>query len=97
MKVTDTTPPTVSVTSPAGGSSVNHSSTVSITATASDNRGVSKVQFYVNNALRCTDTTASYSCSWSVPSQRGVKYTLTVKAYDSSSNTASASVTVTSR
>ena len=97
VKVTDTTAPTVSLTSPANGSSVTRNSTVSITATATDNRAVSKVQFYVNNVLKCTDTTASYTCSWSVPSQRGVKYTVTVKAYDSSSNTASASVTVTSR
>jgi hypothetical protein len=85
------------LTSPSNGSSVSRSSTVSITATASDGRGVSKVQFYVNNVLRCTDTAASYTCSWAVPSQRGVKYTLSVRAYDSSNNTASASVTVTSR
>ena len=95
--VPDTTPPTVSVTSPANGSRVNHSSTVTITAKATDNRAVSKVLFYVNNVLKCTDTTASYSCAWAVPSTKGVKYTLTVRAYDSSNNTASASVSVTSK
>ncbi len=93
----DTTAPTVSVTSPANGSTVNHSSTVVITANATDNRAVSKVQFYVNNVLKCTDTTASYSCAWAVPRAKGVKYTLTVRAYDSSNNTASASVSVRSR
>ena len=70
---------------------------MSIAATAADNRAVSKVLFYVNNVLKCTDTTASYTCSWAVPSQRGARYTLTVRAYDSSNNTASASVTVTSK
>ena len=97
MKVTDTTAPTVSLTSPVNGSSVTHSTTVGIGATAADNRAVSKVLFYVNNTLKCTDTAASYNCSWAVPSQKGVKYTLTVRAYDSSNNTASASVTVTSK
>jgi hypothetical protein len=58
---------------------------------------VSKVVFYVNNVLKCTDTTAAYSCAWAVPSSRGVKYTLTVRAYDSSNNTASATVSVTSK
>ena len=82
---------------PANGSTVNHSSTVVITANATDNRAVSKVQFYVNNVLKCTDTTASYSCAWAVPRAKGVKYTLTVRAYDSSNNTASASVSVRSR
>jgi hypothetical protein len=97
VKVTDTTAPTVSLTSPTSGGSVAHSSTVSITATASDNRGVTRVLFYVNNTLKCTDTTASYSCSWSVPNQKGVRYTLSVRAYDSSNNSSSASVTVTSK
>jgi subtilisin family serine protease len=97
IKVTDTTVPSVSITSPAGGSSVTHSSTVSVAATATDNRAVSKVLFYVNNVLKCTDTTASYTCNWAVPSQKGVKYTVTVRAYDSSNNTASTSVTVTSK
>jgi hypothetical protein len=97
IKVTDSTVPTVSIASPANGSSVTHSSTVSIAATASDNRAVSKVLFYVNNVLKCTDTTASYTCSWAVPSQRGARYTVTVRAYDSSNNTTTTSVTVTSK
>ncbi len=97
VKVTDTTAPTVSVTSPANGATVTHSSTVTIAATAADNRGVSKLQFYVNNVLKCTDTTASYTCSWAVPSGRGVRYTLLIKATDASNNTASASVAVTSK
>jgi hypothetical protein len=97
IKVTDTTVPVVSITSPAAGSSVTRSSTVSIAATATDDRAVSKVLFYVNNVLKCTDTTASYTCSWSVPSQRGARYTVTARAYDSSNNTATTSVTVTSK
>ena len=33
---------------------MTHSTTVTIAATAADNRAVSKVSFYVNNVLKCT-------------------------------------------
>jgi hypothetical protein len=97
VKVTDTTAPTVSLTSPAAGSAVSRSTTVTIAAAAADNRAVSRVDFYVNNALKCSDAAAPYSCNWSVPSQRGARYTLSVKAHDSSNNTATSSVAVTSK
>lgn len=44
--VSDTTPPTVSITSPSNSSTV--SGTITITATASDNVGVANVQFYLD-------------------------------------------------
>src|SRR5450755_261617 len=44
---TDTTPPTVGITSPTGG---NVSGTVTISANASDNVGVTRVDFYVNGS-----------------------------------------------
>jgi len=97
VSVVDTTPPTVAITSPANGSSVSKGTTVTISATASDNRGVQKVLFYVNNVLKCTDTTSPYSCKWPVPSQKGVQYTLKATAYDTSNNTASATSVVTSK
>src|SRR5207244_2393146 len=56
----DTTPPSVSITAPAGGASV--SGTVSVTATASDNVGVAGVQFKLDGAaLGAEDTTSPYS------------------------------------
>jgi hypothetical protein len=97
VSVVDTTPPTVAITSPINGSSVSRGTTVTISATASDNRSVQKVLFYVNNVLKCTDTTSPYSCKWPVPSQRGVQYTLKATAYDTSNNTASATSVVTSK
>ena len=93
----DTTAPTVSFTGPPKGSLVSRGSTVTITANASDNRAVSKVEFSVNNVLKCATTTSPYSCGWAVPSRKGVKYTLMVKAYDTSGNTATASEAVTSK
>ena len=60
--VVDVTPPTVSLTAPAGGTV---SGTVTLTANASDNVGVSGVQFLVDGgALGAEDTTSPYSTSW---------------------------------
>ena len=59
----DTTPPTVSVTAPAAGSTV--SGIVSVTASASDDVGVQSVQFKLDGAnLGAADTTAPYDFSW---------------------------------
>jgi hypothetical protein len=91
----ETTPPSVAITSPADGAVVPRNSAVTIAATAADNVGVARVEFYVNGTLTCTDTTASYTCAWSVPGKRGAAYTLLARAYDPSGNSAQASVRVT--
>lgn len=97
VTVTDVTAPTVTITKPTNGSTVSRSTNVTIAATATDNRSVARVLFYVNNTLKCTDTTSAYSCAWAVPSARRVTYTLRVRAYDGSNNYAEKSVTVTSK
>src|SRR5688500_1396522 len=48
----DTTPPTTSITSPAGGAIV--SGTVTVSANASDNVGVSRVELFVDGSLHST-------------------------------------------
>src|SRR5207253_1066367 len=59
----DTTPPTVSITAPANGSTV--AGTTSVTASASDNVGVVGVQYYLDNvAFGVEDTTTPYQTSW---------------------------------
>ena len=94
----DTTPPSVSITSPVNGGTISRGSTVTIQAAASDNVGVTKVEFYIGNNLRCTDTTAPYSCSWNVPSAKNKTYTLQAKAYDAAQNVGtSTQVTVTAK
>ena len=74
---TDTTPPTVSMTAPAGGTTV--SGTVALSANASDNVGVAGVQFLVNGtSTGAEDTSFSlfghlgyHSCrQWFVYSRR---------------------------
>ena len=90
----DTTPPTTSITSPANGATV--SGTISVTASASDNVGVTKVEFYLDGALQATDTTSPYAWSWNTTTASNAAHTLTSTAYDAASNTgSSAAVNVT--
>src|SRR5206468_3038368 len=71
----DTTPPTVSITSPASGQTV--SGTTSVTANAADNVGVAGVQFLLDGAnLGAEDTSAPYSVSWDTTTASNASHTL---------------------
>src|SRR5919197_552102 len=91
----DTTPPTVSITSPAPGSMV--SGTINVTASASDNVGVAGVQFMLDGGnLGAEDTSAPYSVSWNTTTASPGSHTLTARARDAAGNaTTSAAVTTT--
>lgn len=89
----DLQPPTVNVTSPADGASV--SGTVNVTASATDNVGVSKAEFYVDNALKSTDTSSPYSYSWNTTTVANGSHSLLVKAYDAAGNVGSDEIAVT--
>jgi hypothetical protein len=95
----DTIPPTVSiVTSSFTNGTVARKTNVTLQAVASDNVAVSRVEFYVNNNLVCTDTTSSYTCLWAVPASNNATYQLTAKAYDARGNIGtSAAVNVVGR
>jgi subtilisin family serine protease len=89
----DTTPPVVSMGTPASGATV--SGTTSVSASATDNVGVTKVELYIDGALYGTDTTAPYSFSWDTnPSNNGV-HTLKLVASDLAGNVGEATRTVT--
>jgi hypothetical protein len=91
---TDTTPPTVSITSPAAGATV--SGTVTLAASAADNVGVSRVEFLVDAVLLATDTTAPYSVSWNTTTATNAAHSLMARAFDAANNQAtSAAVSVT--
>src|SRR6267142_1416684 len=82
----DTTPPTVSITSPTGGSTV--SATITVSGTASDNVGVVGVQFKLDGAnLGAEDTTSPYSVSWNTTTATNGTQTLTAVARDAAGNT----------
>src|SRR5205823_11716413 len=58
----ETMPPATTVTDPAGGATV--SGTVTVTATASDNVGVTKIELYADGTLLGSGTTSPASASW---------------------------------
>lgn len=98
VTVADATPPTVSITSPSNGGTVPKNTTVTISASASDNVGVTRVEFFVGSTLTCTDTTSPYTCAWRVPKTAGASYSLQTKAYDARNNLGtSTTVVVTAR
>ncbi len=84
----DVTPPTAGITSPSGGALVR--GTITISATASDNVGVTQVQFFVNGVLLSTDSTAPYSASWDTTMVADGAHSLTAQASDAAGNTGTA-------
>ena len=91
----DNSAPTVSLSAPAGNSTV--SNTVSVSANASDNVGVAGVQFKLDGAnLGSEDTSNPYSISWNTTGTTNGSHTLTALARDAAGNQAtSSSITVT--
>lgn len=91
----DTTPPVVTVTSPAAGSIVSGSNT-KINVTATDNKGVIKIQIYLDGTIVKTGTVATLSYSWNVKKARTGVHTIYAKAYDAAGNVGtSPTITVT--
>lgn len=86
---TDTTPPTVAIASPAGGTIVK--GTASINVSASDNIGVTKVELYINGVLYATDTASPYSFIWDTTTVADGTYTIAAYAYDAAGNVAQSS------
>jgi poly(hydroxyalkanoate) depolymerase family esterase len=90
----DTTPPAVSVTAPANGATV--SGAIAVTATASDNVGVTRVDFFVDGALKGSDATAPYSVTLDTATLSNASHAIVAKAFDAANNVGtSATVTVT--
>ncbi|MBW3625278.1 MAG: S8 family serine peptidase [Armatimonadetes bacterium] len=85
----DTLSPSIRITAPQWSTTV--SGTVTITADASDNVGVTTVEFYANGELIGSDTIAPYSASWDTALQPNGYYTLTVVASDAAGNRSSSS------
>jgi hypothetical protein len=90
----DSIPPTTALTAPTAGATLT--GTVTVTATAMDNIGVTKVEFYAGTKLIGTDTTSPYSISWDTSTVANGSNALTTKAYDADGNVGtSAAVNVT--
>ncbi|MDK2012008.1 MULTISPECIES: glycosyl hydrolase family 18 protein [unclassified Deinococcus] len=89
----DTTAPTVNLT--ASPTAVTAAGNVTLSAAASDNVGVSKVEFYAGGTLLGTDTTAPYSWTDAVTSAQNGTRTYAARAFDAAGNSTSASASVT--
>ena len=91
---TDTTPPVANVTAPAAGSTV--SGTVTASASATDNVGVTKLELYLDGALLASAAGSPLSTSWNTASVGNGAHSLTAKGYDAAGNVGtSAAVAVT--
>ncbi|MES2214033.1 MAG: Ig-like domain-containing protein [Patescibacteria group bacterium] len=96
QRLIDTTVPTVSITAPSNSATVSGSS-VTVSASASDNIGVSGVQFKLDGALLGSeDTTSTYGITWDSTSATNGSHTLLAVARDAAGNRAtSTAITVT--
>jgi parallel beta-helix repeat protein len=83
---TDATAPSVIITSPTNGSTIKRGDLLTITANATDNVSVVRVEFYVDGNLKCTDSTANYSCQTKINGRRGGQHIIEARGYDSSGN-----------
>lgn len=90
-EVVDTVKPTVTITSPSSGDT-SASTTVTISGTASDNVGISKVQIS-KDGINWIDATGTTSWSGTLTLNKGSN-TIYAKATDTSGNTQTTSITV---
>ncbi|MCC2683076.1 MAG: Peptidase and in, kexin, sedolisin, partial [Nitrosospira multiformis] len=91
--VADAQAPTVSITSPAGGSTVT--GLVGVNVAASDNVGVARVELRVNNTTVAVDTTAPFAFTWDSRGVANGMASLVAYAFDAAGNSkASTAVSV---
>ena len=90
----DTTAPTVAMTAPANGSTT--AGTINASANASDNVGVTRVEFFRDGVSSGSDTSTPYSVPVNTTTIANGSHTLSARAYDAAGNVGNAtSVTVT--
>jgi cellulose 1,4-beta-cellobiosidase len=76
----DTTPPTVALTSPSSGQQFASGASIPVAATASDNVGISRVEFRIDGTLVGTDTAAPYA--FTAPPPAAGSHTAQATAFD---------------
>jgi len=90
-KEKDTTPPTITITYPVSGSTVNGQ--IAIRVDANDNVGVVKVEFLIDGVLKGTDVESPWEYIWST-GQYGAcnQHSIIAKAQDEAGNVTSSSI-----
>jgi len=91
--VADTVAPTVAIRNPANNSLV--SGVVSISASASDNRGISNLSLYVDGVLKSSGNVTSTSYNWNTNKVAKGAHTVSAVAADTSGNRSTSTISVT--
>lgn len=85
-------PPSASITSPPDGATV--SNTVTVAATATDDNGVAKVDFYIDGEYKSTDATSPYTYIWDTTLYTNGNHVIKAMAYDTINQNTSTQITV---
>jgi glucose/arabinose dehydrogenase/regulation of enolase protein 1 (concanavalin A-like superfamily) len=88
-QLTDTTAPTSSITAPAANATLSNTATIS--ASASDNVGVTKVELVIDGTVKGTITSSPYTYSWDTQGVSNGSHTILARAYDAAGNVGSSS------
>lgn len=89
----DTTPPTISITSPSNGATISGTNTIQ--TSASDNVGVTEVRFYIDGSYVGVDSSSPFSYSWDTTSSSDGAHSIEAVAYDAAGNTGNDDISVT--
>ncbi len=89
----DTTAPVITLTTPAAGEVV--ANTITVTATATDAKGVVAVQFLLDGAPLGAEVTSSpYTATWDTRTATNASHTLSAQARDAAGNVGTVAATV---
>lgn len=88
----DKDPPSVTITNPTGGSTVFGS--IDVDASATDDVGVVRVEFFVDGSLVNTDTTAPFGFVLDTTSLTDGSHTILARAFDGEGKTGTDTITV---
>jgi hypothetical protein len=80
----DLTPPVAAITAPAPGTTLSR--IVTVTATASDDIRVERVEFRVDTKLKGTSTVAPHTFSWDTATETNGSHLVEVRSYDVAGN-----------
>ncbi|HOP40570.1 MAG TPA: S8 family serine peptidase [Geobacteraceae bacterium] len=92
--IDDTTAPQVTILTPPDGSSISKINKVTISATASDDIGVTRMELYIDGTLKSTSSNETISANWNTKKIAKGAHTITVQAFDAAGNIGTATSTV---
>jgi Ca2+-binding RTX toxin-like protein len=91
----DDRPPLVTWTAPDSGASLSADATSTLAVSATDDRGIAKVQFFDDDRLVCEDAAAPYTCAYAPRGADVGRDTLVARAVDTGDQSTSAIQAVT--